>query len=409
MGFSGELQREGTTIMNLNVKFLGLFCGGLIASAAAQTTTGGSANTVPLFTGGGTLSDSIITQSNGSVGIGGSLGVFQGGFSVSSGTSGASGGFSNIGLSTSGDNSNGGYAAIQAFYAGVGYTTPLFLQSQGGKVGIGTTNPLGILDVGTVGGVVVSGANLDPNGSYNLAPLQNSGKLLLGWNRSGGQGEVDLISNQAGGGNGGFSFYDYTNTGTLNSLVSFQGNGNVGIGTMWPGAKLDVVGNVKLSGSGASLTFPDGTVQSTAWTGTLCGGDYAESINVTGDRKNYEAGDVLVLDPETPGKVLKVIEPYSTLVAGIYSTKRGIVGRRQLTDPKTANTEVPMAMIGIVPTKVSAENGPIKVGDLLVTSSTPGHAMKGTDRNLMSGAVVGKAMGSLASGASVIEVLVTLQ
>jgi len=58
---------------------------------------------------------------------------------------------------------------------------------------------------------------------------------------------------------------------------------------------------------------------------------------------------------------------------------------------------------------VSAENGPIKVGDLLVASSTLGHAMKGTDRSLLTGAVVGKALGSLDSGTGVIEVLVTLQ
>ena len=68
-----------------------------------------------------------------------------------------------------------------------------------------------------------------------------------------------------------------------------------------------------------------------------------------------------------------------------------------------------MAMVGIVPTKVSAENGAIRPGDLLVTASIPGYAMKGTDRGRMLGAVVGKAMGSLDSGTGVIEVGVTLQ
>lgn len=65
--------------------------------------------------------------------------------------------------------------------------------------------------------------------------------------------------------------------------------------------------------------------------------------------------------------------------------------------------------MGRVPTKVSAENGPIKVGDLLVTSSTMGYAMKGTDRYRMLGAVVGKAMGTLDAGTGTIEVLVSLQ
>jgi len=68
-----------------------------------------------------------------------------------------------------------------------------------------------------------------------------------------------------------------------------------------------------------------------------------------------------------------------------------------------------MAVVGIVPCKVSAENGPIHRGDLLVTSSRPGYAMKGTDRRRLVGAVVGKALEELPRGAGVIQVLVTLQ
>ena len=68
-----------------------------------------------------------------------------------------------------------------------------------------------------------------------------------------------------------------------------------------------------------------------------------------------------------------------------------------------------MAMIGIVPTKVSAENGPIKRGDLLVTSSIPGYAMKGTDHSRMLGAVIGKALGNLDSRTGVTEAVITLQ
>jgi len=279
-----------------------------------------------------------------------------------------------------------------------------------GNVGIGTTTPMGTLDVGGAGGFVVSNTNLDPNGGYNLLPLAGSGKLLVGWNRSGGSGEQDLISNRNGGGTGGFSFYDYTNSGTLNFLVTMQGSGNVGVGTTAPGAKLEVNGNVKLTtGSGASMTFPDNTVQSTAWNGTTFGGDYAESVDVSAPREDFGPGDVLIVDPDNPGKFLKSSSPYSTLVAGIYSTKPGLVGRRQSADPKANSTAIPMAMVGIVPTKVTAENGPIKTGDILVASSVPGHAMKGTDRSLFSGAIVGKALGKLETGTGVIEVLISLQ
>jgi hypothetical protein len=174
-------------------------------------------------------------------------------------------------------------------------------------------------------------------------------------------------------------------------------------------SNLSVGGNLALSGQGASITFSDGTVQSTAWSGSLGGGDYAEAVDVTGERENYKPGDVMVVDPSHSGQFLQSSEPYSHLVSGIYSTKPGVIGRRQITDPKTSTSEVPMAMVGIVPTNVSAENGPIRAGDLLVTSSTRGCAMKGTDPGLMLGAVVGKALSKLDSGTGVIEVLVTLQ
>jgi hypothetical protein len=187
-------------------------------------------------------------------------------------------------------------------------------------------------------------------------------------------------------------------------------SGNIGMGTISPGAKLEVDGNVKLTaGSGASITFADGTVQSTAYTGVTCGGDYAESVDVAGVRTSYEPGDVLVIGPDSGSDVVKSSAPYSTLVTGIYSTKPGVVGRRQTTDLKISKTEVPMAMIGIVPTKVSDENGSIKRGDLLVTSSIPGYAMKGTDHSRMLGAVIGKALGTLEFGTGLIEIVVTLQ
>ena len=71
--------------------------------------------------------------------------------------------------------------------------------------------------------------------------------------------------------------------------------------------------------------------------------------------------------------------------------------------------ETGAAIVGIVPCKVTAENGPISPGDLLVTSSVPGHAMRGTNRTRMLGAVVGKALESFREGKGVIQILVTLQ
>ena len=78
-------------------------------------------------------------------------------------------------------------------------------------------------------------------------------------------------------------------------------------------------------------------------------------------------------------------------------------------DPRITSEEIPLAVVGIVPCKVTSENGPIHAGDLLVSSSTPGYAMRGTDRNRMTGAVIGKALQSMSGQNGVIEVLVSLQ
>jgi hypothetical protein len=66
-------------------------------------------------------------------------------------------------------------------------------------------------------------------------------------------------------------------------------------------------------------------------------------------------------------------------------------------------------ILGVVSCKVSAENGPIHPGDLLVTSATPGHAMRTDRESAWPGTILGKALGSLDSGTGVIQVLVTLQ
>jgi hypothetical protein len=131
------------------------------------------------------------------------------------------------------------------------------------------------------------------------------------------------------------------------------------------------------------------------------GADFAESVAVKGSAEQYAPGDLLVIDASGERRLSLSQAPYSTLVAGIYSTKPGVVASTHRVDEALPNSEVPLAVVGIVPCKVSAENGPIQAGDLLVTSATPGHAMKGTDRSLMLGAVVGKALEPLQKGTGV--------
>jgi len=281
----------------------------------------------------------------------------------------------------------------------ISYGTTDYLRIQrGGNIGIGTATPGNTLDVN--GGIQTSALNSGfaamTLGDHLSSPGNKGWLLRAEADASPWQGLPDSLD------------LEYWN-GTNGSIpVTFSASGAVGIGTTTPGAKLEVSGSMKLTaGSGGSITFQDGSVQTVAYTGVTCGGDYAESVDVTGNRTNYEPGDVLVIDPNIPGKFLKSADPYSTSVSGIYSTKPGTVGRRQTTAKNP--DEVPMAVVGIVPAKVSAENGAIHPGDLLVSSSKVGYGMKGTDRSRLVGAVIGKAMGSLENGTGVIEVLVTLQ
>ncbi len=137
------------------------------------------------------------------------------------------------------------------------------------------------------------------------------------------------------------------------------------------------------------------------------GADFAETIAVNGMKSGYAAGDVLVIDQSANRQLTRTAKPYSTLVAGIYSTRPGVLAGSRM--EKAPTSDVPLAVVGIVPCKVTAENGAIQAGDLLVTSSKAGYAMKGTNRKKMMGAVLGKALQPLPKGDGVIQVLVTLQ
>jgi hypothetical protein len=144
--------------------------------------------------------------------------------------------------------------------------------------------------------------------------------------------------------------------------------------------------------------------------GTQTGGaDFAESVSVAGSVVDYQPGDLLTVDPEGDRQLKLTNLPYSTLVAGVYSTKPGVLATPHKTDDPAMASEVPLAVVGIVPCKVSTENGTIRRGDLLVSSSIAGYAMKGTDRSRMLGATVGKALEPLTEARGVIQVLVTLQ
>ena len=59
--------------------------------------------------------------------------------------------------------------------------------------------------------------------------------------------------------------------------------------------------------------------------------------------------------------------------------------------------------------KVDADIAPIRLGDLLTTSPTKGHAQKVLEPSQAIGAILGKALGALDNGRGKIPVLVMLQ
>jgi len=136
--------------------------------------------------------------------------------------------------------------------------------------------------------------------------------------------------------------------------------------------------------------------------------DVAEWVPVS---EPVEPGDILELDPDNPGHYRKSRGPCSNLVAGVVSTKPGFVLGGDATTPDSglpATDRALLALLGIVPAKVTDEGGPIHPGDLLVTSSTPGCAMRWDPSDTGSPcALVGKALEPLEEESGIILVLLT--
>lgn len=137
------------------------------------------------------------------------------------------------------------------------------------------------------------------------------------------------------------------------------------------------------------------------------GADLAEPFETVEDE--LEPGTVVVIDSERVGRLRESNAPYDFRVAGVVSGARGVEPGLTLSQHGVLEGEAQVALVGRVYVKASAENGAIRAGDLLTTSSTPGHAMRSTDRERAPGAVIGKAMGTLDEGTGYVLVLINLQ
>ena len=118
---------------------------------------------------------------------------------------------------------------------------------------------------------------------------------------------------------------------------------------------------------------------------------------------------MVVIDEANPGQLKLTDQPYDTRVAGVVSGANGIHPGIQMHQQGLLEGGKNVALTGRVYVQADTSNGAIKPGDLLTTSSTPGHAMKVTDHARAAGAILGKAMTGLSEGKGMVLVLVTLQ
>ena len=125
-------------------------------------------------------------------------------------------------------------------------------------------------------------------------------------------------------------------------------SGNVGIGTgaVVPAQKLEVVGSIKVSGSGSGLVFPDGTTQTTAVAGG--GAGIPSSFSILGDTSTAPSGYTFtgrVLDVgntwtlKAPLPAFTVTNPEQ--VGGVVSVnnKVYVVGRKTSGGPWAGNVD----------------------------------------------------------------------
>jgi hypothetical protein len=289
-----------------------------------------------------------------------------------------------------------------------GTVTEKLRVTSAGSVGIGTATPSYKLHV--VGGSVNATDGLCINGDCKSAWSQVASQWANGSgsiNYAGGSVGIGISSPlytlDVNGGLNGFRAKAGT-TSANDAIATFEnstaikmivrGNGNVGIGTTAPAKPLDVVGDINASG-----TITGGNIQA----------KYQDVAEWVESSQELPAGTVVILDSTKSNQVIASTEAYDSHVAGVISLRPG------LTLGERGEGRVLVATTGRVRVKVDATNGPIQIGDLLVTSDKTGFAMKsvpvdvGGVRMHRPGTLIGKALEPLAQGNGEILVLLSLQ
>ncbi|WP_312765207.1 collagen-like protein [Epilithonimonas sp.] len=219
-------------------------------------------------------------------------------------------------------------------------------------------------------------ANATNTGDGVEATVDGSGSAIYGWIPNFGTGRAGRFANLNSA--NGQNTVQINSNGTGNTLLINHTGASGNLMTLQSGSFN--VTRINKAGKG----FFNGGTQSS-------GADVAEAFDVEGHISQYETGDILVISTDSDRTVEKSSEPYSNLVAGVYATKPGVLLTEEHIETDISD-KVPMGVIGVIPTKVCLEGGEIKRGDLLVTSSLSGVAMKADINKVKVGQVLGKAL-----------------
>jgi len=268
--------------------------------------------------------------------------------------------------------------AIGASYynpAGTSINDPADLIVEG-NVGVGTSSPASMLSIS-------GGASIGSGYVGTAAPAD--GMIIqgdVGIGVSNPRNTLDVEGKVAIG-----ASYSGANVAPDNGMIV---EGSVGIGTTSLGGR-------KLKVDGGDVEFTG-----TLYVSDIYGADIAETYLMEG---KASPGDVMVVDVNNDERLVKSKRPYSLLVAGVVSSKPAIVIGRDKRGGR--GSYKPLALKGIVLCKVTSEGGEIRRGDILVTSSKPGYAMKADLRKItVPTQVVGIALGELKDNEGKIYVFV---